>query len=216
MASDTPERRATSQKAERLVPRRWRLPLGVVALLYVSVVLFGLLEFSSRDGAAVTPAFRFDPSATADTNPTSYRRGTVVRASSYDVFRHHHPLYAIDGERVPTELERWIPASNDMNPYLEFHFGQAVDFEAVRLQFRGASEASTPWPSHFGLRCYSDDVADSTPDSETVVEDNSEASPVVPLVCSQATVLRADFSQTEGEQPTVWLYEIEVIGGANE
>lgn len=209
-AQPTPERGAP------LLPKRGRRLLEIAALLYLAVLFLGLLRFSSRDGLAVTPAIESAPSVVEGTNPTSYRRGTVVVASSYDLFSSHHPIYAIDGEPYPTNLERWVPAATDRNPYLELHFRQPIDFESVRLQFQPSSLLTATWPSDFELRCYSDVTPHSEPLAIAQVGDNREANPIVPLGCSGATVLRADFVPPEGRPFGAWLFEIEVMEVAHE
>lgn len=185
--------------------RVWRLVgLGYTALIAAAVVLF-----VTRHAEVVTPAFANEAAAGELVDLASPAAGATLRVSSYDLFRSHHPLYAVDGEEHPLEVEKWATLTDDRQPFLEVHFAGPAQLERVALDLAGVREPVEYSMSDFTVTC----LRDGEPVGERAVHDNHEVRVELELDCQATDTVRVDFTVfDEGPLQVVRLYELEAWG----
>lgn len=143
----------------------------------------------------------------ADANVGSFRSGATVRASSWDWFRRHHPLFAIDGEPHPTPIEKWASAPADRAPWLEVHLAKPARVSRVVLVL--ATDPTSPILSGYVVRC----LAGGRELARETVSTNRRPEVVHALHCEGADVVRVEMDLgTSAPLDAARIYEIEVWG----
>lgn len=177
-------------------------PLEKVAIaFYVAVTLLGFGRWAlRRPGPTTTPEITVSASSDGRLPLSHYTHGATVRASSWDAFRRHHPLFAIDGEPSPTPLERWVPAPSDRAPWLEVRLATRVHVSEVRLVFSSGR-----------VRSYAVRALSGGAEVAAVRIDDNERHDVRHTIDREAETIRVELARTPGSE-LVSLDEIEVWG----
>ncbi len=183
--------------------------MRLIGALYVAVVLLSVGVFALRDPDVLTPTIasaRVPPRGDL-TNLADFRSGARLRVNNYDVFRGHHPLFAIDGETHPTTEEKWasLPGSP---PFLEVILPGRADLRRVRLTLGGAFEPAAYTSRDFDLIC----VRDVAEVGRVSLRNNLEARPDVLLGCPSTDQVRVEFVPAPPPLDRARVYEIEVWG----
>ena len=188
-------------------PARWATALGIA---YAAATAVGLARWLARERpTTTTPAFAEEAASGADkeTNFASMRAGAVVRASSWDPFRRHHPLFVIDEEPQPSRREKWAPLRADRTPWIEVRLTRPAHVNRVALTFAAGTDASTV--RAYTVRCFAGvrELATKWVDDERL--------PIVShdLACDGADAVRVELDlTTHPVADSAYVYEIEVWG----
>lgn len=177
---------------------------GIAVLAATGLVL-------ARRPVPVSPRLDVAPPAPGDRlNLALQRYGARVRASSYDPFAQHHPVFAIDGRRTGPLLEKWASAGRDRAPWLEVLLPRPARVDEVVIVHAGHVEDSAYTMARYSVRCLrSGEVAGR-------VDVNGNAEPIArhPLPCDRADAIRIDFAvgDRSGPRGVARIYEVEVLG----
>jgi hypothetical protein len=188
--------------------------LRAVLLAYAAIVLAAIGRSLLRDPVIETPRIGSVFSSSADParrNLAQVTAGGVVRVSSYDVFRYHHPLFAVDGEASPTLVEKWASARNDPSPWIEVRLPAPAQIEGIRLVLGGAYESDEFTQRDYSIVCLRSDEP-GAPVTQLDVRGNSEARPYHEVMCADTLRLRVNFGPEPWPRAVVRLYELEVWG----
>jgi len=168
---------------------RWRV-LWVMWALYGVVVLAGVVTWMGREPEILTPAFAHQTPSSGDARLSPWQYGGRVRASSYQWFYGHHPLFAIDGVTRPERMERWSSAPRDREPWLESVLPSRSDVSQVFMSLSGAFPQHGGEPArHFAVSCHRGD--DEVFRVER--EDNIEVSLTMHVTCPDVDRVRVTF-----------------------
>ena len=197
----------------------------LLALYLAGLGIGGVLWFAKRESSEtplVVPAAKAASDArTASetgTNWASYHKGARVRVSSWDPFRSHHPLFAIDEMAKPTREAKWQSEAFDRSPWIEVLFLKPVDVREIQLDFAGVVEPAKNNLQDYRIHCF-DDTGDIPPretasEPRLIVTGNSKSRAVHPVDCPQTTRLRVafDVAPLHRNRDRVRLYELRALG----
>lgn len=180
--------------------------------IYLLVIAAGIVAFSlSSRSLPVTdtswPASEPPRDAEERLNWASLYAGARVRASSWDNFHSHHPLFLIDGEASPTELEKWASLPATPFPWLEILFSGRHEISELVIRHAGWRETTAYTNDRYTLRCYSGKVLLA----EFEVKNNTAPVARHTIACSGADRLRVTFDCT-GPVNVARIYEVEAWG----
>jgi len=183
--------------------------------LYLVVVGAATAAFAGRRPIVETPEYAVPapvPGVRADFAAVS--AGAVVRVSSFEWFRSHHPLYAIDGQDRPERTEKWATPQRDRDPWIEIRLAVRVDVDEMDLDLAGAFEDPAFTNRDYVVRCLRDEGADETLVYEWIVRGNTDAHPKHRLNCPGTDRVRVEFQVEPIGQPrdVARIYEIAVWG----
>jgi hypothetical protein len=186
--------------------------LGLRWSLRAYLVLFaiGLAGFSltkrPRPWTPRVTATRVDISNASKHNIASVYNGGQVHASSWDHFRSHHPMYAIDEEPRPSLTEKWVSAVDDPAPWIEIRWPSPRTIQHVRVSHATWREPAMAPAAHYDLRCH----RPNAPSQWHRVRNNADAIALHDIFCQGATGLSVHF-QKLGNAGQVRIYEIAVV-----
>jgi len=184
----------------------------VLLLVYCVFVSIGVAAFLAT--STPTPTTPLIPNVEevgaapdARVNWAEVWRGGRVRASGWDWFRSHHPLYLIDAESHPTSVEKWATRAEDPFPWVEVLLEQPRDIDEIVLYHAGWRESPAYTNDRYVIRCFrGDEMVD-----ELGVTDNTESVARYSLTCPDTDRIWVWFDCT-GPVDVVRLYEIEAWG----
>lgn len=134
--------------------------------------------------------------------------GGRVRASGYDHFRSHHPLYLIDGEANPTGIEKWASLSEEPTPWLEISLEEPRDLDEVVIYHAGWKEQAAFTNDRYTIRCFAgEDMV-----FEVGVLGNGEAIARHPVDCAGTDRIWVAFDCSSGLPDVARIYEIQAWG----
>jgi hypothetical protein len=189
--------------------RRWRR--GLIAC-YLGAVAAGVVAFArSTPPTPATDAYLSPagPARDADlrVNWASMHGGARARASIWDHFRGHHPLFAIDGEAQPAEIEKWASLATTPSPWIEILLPGLHDVEEVVIRHAGWRERAAYTNRRYTVRCFRGEQSVA----EVAVADNTAAVARHPIDCRSTDRVVVAFDCTIGE-PVARIYEVEAWG----
>jgi hypothetical protein len=190
--------------------RAARLLLGVVALPVLGFWLFGAVIFLRADGVVDYTLPRREHAPAGEHNLASYRYGPRVRASSYfrDSHAHHHPMWLVDEQPMPSLIAKWACSERDRRPWLSVAWREPRRLERVRIQHAGAFERPEFTARSYRLRCLLRDGIGS----ELIVRGNRAAFAEHRFVCDGALGVRIDFVRRGARADIVRVFEVEAWG----
>jgi hypothetical protein len=181
--------------------------IHIVLVAYAMLTLVGAGLFLRSDAASGFTDSYIDSAV----GNAPYAKGLRIKASSWDWFHGHHPLFAIDGEESPTALEKWASHPSDRHPELVIELPSPTNVEAVVITHAGAFESDMYTLTDYVITC----INASGGDTEAMtVRNNHEAVASHRLHCRQASRLRISFLVEPHEQSprhVARIYEVEVI-----
>lgn len=193
-------------------PALRRLAIAVGAALAL-LLLVGLARFAL---ARPVDEVRFPRSAAPSAgrvNLAHHARGPIVRVSSSDSNRRHHPGYLVDGHAFARETEKWASTYGDEKPWLEVELDGPHDLDEVVLELPSSHRE----PANLDLRryridCFRGPAASSAVASLEVLA-NIDGRPRHPIACPQTSRVRVTFA-LEPNTPldVARVYEVEVWG----
>lgn len=190
--------------------------------LYLVCLTAGMISWLGGRKDSVTPALSphapegFRPKVEA--NWASYHKGARVRVSSWDPFRSHHPLFAIDEMKKPTREAKWQSEAYDREPWIEVLFARPVDLREVQLDFAGVVESGKNNMQAYQIYCHRAGTEVSydqmPPDADVMVSGNRKSRATHRLECAQTSRLRVQFDvePLRRNRDRVRLYEIRALG----
>ena len=185
---------------------------NVLLSVYGIVVIIGVVAFLATP--MPTPATEPFPGISSEEVAPDTRvnwaeawRGGQVRASGWDHFRSHHPLYLIDGESHPTTTEKWATRAEDPFPWAEVVFPTTRNIDEIVLRLAGWRESPDFTNDRFIIRCLRGDELVN----EIGVLDNTEPIARYTLSCPDTDRVWVWFDCT-GPVDVGRLYEIEAWG----
>jgi len=193
-------------------PDRRRLAIafgGALGLLFLA----GLARFAAARPALEVRFPRTAAPGAGRVNLAHFTRGPIVRASSSDSNRRHHPGYLVDGHAGAHETEKWASTYGDAEPWLEVELDGPHDVDEVALELPSAHRE----PPSLDLRRYRIDCFRGPGASSNVgsleVQANIDARPRHPMVCPRTSRVRVSFV-LEPNTPldVARVYEVEVWG----
>lgn len=189
--------------------------IGMVA--YAVVLTVGLAAWAfTPTPTPWTPAFEgvlsAEPEPGGRVNWAAYVLGTRVRVSDWDRFRSHHPLFLIDGQRRPTQREKWATLPGEPSAWLELDFGRPRLIDTVVLRHAAWREPELRTHERYRITCYRGDSAVA----RIEVTDNRDAVARNAIACPGTNRLRIEFDTRELRNERVRLYEVEAWGMAGD
>jgi hypothetical protein len=176
---------------------------------YLLILGIGIAAFLSTD--TVTP---FTPAVAANSellgdrvNWASLQSGARVRASGWEHFRSHHPLYLIDEEPDPSHEEKWASPTEQRFPWFEVVLDGERDIDVVTLRHGGWREGAEYTNDRYIIRCYRGD----TLVSEVGILDNTAPVAEHDLACPAVDRIHVSFD-CSGRVDVARIYEIEAWG----
>lgn len=133
------------------------------------------------------------------------RAGAVVRVSSYDAHRRHHPLFAIDGEPRPSDVEKWASHPRDPRPFLEIGLARPADVARVVLVFGAGGHGDTLAMHRYRIVC----LRGATPRATLVVDDNRAPRVMHPVDCPDVDRVRIEFVREAPPLDVARVFEVE-------
>lgn len=191
---------STARRLFRIALATW----GLVVLAATGAVL-------ARTPVPVSPQLDVPPPIEgARLNLASQRHAARVRASSYDPFAQHHPVFAIDGRRVGPLLEKWASAGSDRAPWIEVLLPAPSRVDQVVVVHAGHVEDAVYTTDRYTVRC----LLEGGEAGRVDVHANTASIARHPLGCERADSVRLDFivGDRSGPRGVARIYEIEVIG----
>ncbi len=194
-------------KGARSFPLRRLLIASYVILFAVGCAAFILSDIPTPE----TP--RFDSSmrsrAGARVNWASIRSGGRVRASGWDRFRNHHPLYLIDGEPYPGLVEKWATLREQRVAWIEILPDKPRSLSEITLFHAGWKENKGYTSRRYTIRCYRKDEMVA----ELRVTGNEEPIAHHPMECPDTDRVLIEFDRRASEADAVIrLFEVQAWG----
>jgi hypothetical protein len=187
----------------------------VLFALYAIIVLSGVGVVLVRDPVIETPRrpdarAAFDEAAPGITDYAHWKRGAVVRASSYHTLREHHPLFLIDGVADNADpLRKWVSRPDDQDPWIEVEFAAPIDVFGVVVAHAGVVESPNLSVKRYQIVCLRGDeeVARQAAFVQVAEWERHDT------VCADTDTVRLEIQAGEGRaQKEARIYEIEVYG----
>lgn len=206
--------RTTSTGFGRLVKGvgvSWSWVQRGATLLYLALFVVGCIAFLIKTTPAVlTPAIPSGVPTVQEerVNWASVNHGGRVRASIWDPFRNHHPLYLIDQQSSPTETEKWASLSREPTPWVEVALPEVHDIEEIVLYHAGWREDSRLTNDRYLIRCYRGSLLVA----DLGVVDNREPIARHPLSCPGVDRIWVAFDCAGRSLDVARIYEIEAWG----
>jgi len=196
--------------------RKWVRRLGqFLVAAYLVVFAVGFVAFLRERPVPATPWLDVPPPAPGvRVNLASYLNGASVAVSGFDPFRSHNPMYLIDGNPKPTNVEKWATVRSDRYPFAEVRLAARSDVDEVDLELGGAYEDAGFTMHDYVLRCLRDEPGGEEVVSELPVSGNTEARPKHRLRCPATDRVRIDFEveARKSAREVVRMYEFQVWG----
>jgi hypothetical protein len=183
-----------------------------VGWIYGALVTSLMVRFAVHTPKILTPTVQpFEvPRRGFVMNLASLSAGARVEVSDYDVYHHHHPLYAIDEEPNPSIEEKWASLSHrdGTAAWLDVILAASAEVRLVRLALAGSPEGAELNARDFDLVCLRRDAETR----RIRVRGNLDPKPKVLLDCPATTRVRIEFPPAPPPLDRARLYEIEVWG----
>lgn len=181
-----------------------------VLCLYLGVICLGLILYFGADNTVTVPVSP-RPVTQGVRNLAHLSSGARVTASSYYVFAHHHPIFAVDGARKPSHMEKWASHPDDRAPWIEVELNAPANIGLVNLALAGAHESPKATMSDFNITCYKGDARTLIHRQE--VRKNASSRAHFNVACPGTDRVRVDFFITAKGTPqdVARLYEIELM-----
>ena len=182
--------------------------MKLCAAVYLAVLAASVAWFAARKADAVTPPIAGVrlPRRGFVANLASLYAGGRVRASGYDGFRHHHPLFAIDEEEHPTPEEKWASLAGDSS--LEVLLAGRAQVRWVTLTLAGAFETPLYTSRDFDVVC----LQNGREVARVRQRGNQVARPKILVDCPPVDSVRVEFPARAAPLDRGRVYEIEVWG----
>lgn len=180
------------------------------ALLVAGAWSIGAVLFLRADGSFSWSLPRTARPVDGEHNLAAYELGPTLRASSYyrAVLTQHHPVFLVDGRKLPSLVEKWASSAADRTPWIELRWRERRLLTRVQIWHAGLLESEELTIRNYRLRCLSDAPAPAA----LAVRDNRRSVALHELRCPRALGLRIDWEPNEGSDGLVRVYEVEAWG----
>lgn len=189
------------QKAHRLI-------LLILVGLYTAVSVIGMVSFLAFKSTSATEPVGSPPprDLAEEINLAHFKRASWIEASSYAWLYIHHPLFVVDGLRLPNSTkEEWVPDKRtDKKPWMIVHLGRRATISRVVVVHE----------ARYTERFYTLSCLRGNEEIKSIdAVQSAETTVTMPLACRDVDAVKLDFTwDPDSASGHIRIYEIEVWG----